>query len=168
MGPAGVRRRYHPVDAGDRQWQALLTFALDRADSFECALPYPVIVQSLEGLPLWPRSLARFQADVVDRHVSLLRWGEWQPVGTQFVRLRLTPALSGWVGALRRLDHWSWRHDMPEDPTFYRGDEVLVATESRNGRIAVYADDFDVAVLAGSGIRLLEPLGVRAAPWPTP
>jgi hypothetical protein len=168
MGETGGRKRYHPVDAGDRQWHALLAFALERADGFECALPYPVTLQDMAAWPLWPRALGRFRADVVDRHVSLFRWEELQRFPTQFVRFRLSPGLAGWIESPRCLDHWCWRYDMPEDPTFYCGHEVLLATESRHGRIAVYADPFDVAVLAGSGIRLLEPLGVRAEPWPTP
>lgn len=165
---AEVRRRYHPVDHGDRQWHAILAFALSRADGFECALPYPVIAQDLGALPLWPPALKRFKADMVDRTVSLIRWDELQEQATQFVRFRLSSALIGYVASRRRLEQWSWSQGSPEDPTLYLGDEVLLATESRQGRIAVYADDLDVAHLTAAGVRLLEPLGVRAQPWPTP
>ena len=45
---------------------------------------------------------------------------------------------------------------------------VTAATDSVEGRIAIFADPDDVAALTGVGIRLLEPLGVKAEPWPTP
>jgi hypothetical protein len=162
------RRRYHPIDAGERQWHMLLAFALERADEFECALPYRVVVQDLARLRLKPESLEQFRPALVDRHVSLIRWETRQDYATQFVRLRMSAALAGWVAAVRWLEHWSWRNDMPEDPTFYQAGQVLLATESRHGRIAVFADPVDRAALDGVGIRLLEPLGVRAEPWPTP
>ena len=161
------RRRYHPVDAGDRQWHALLAFVLERADAFECAIPYPVITQDLARLPLWPPALAAFRADLVERHVSLIRWDTRQDYGTQYVRLRLGAALAGWIASLRRLEDWSWRRGTPEDPAFFHGDQLLLSTESRDGRIAVYADPVDRDTLSHAGIRLLEPLGVRAEPWPT-
>jgi hypothetical protein len=161
------RRRYHPADAGDRQWQMLLAFALDRSDHFECALGYPMVTQDLARLKL-PAPLDAFRPQLVERHVSLIRWETRQDYPTQFVRFRLIPPLAAWVASLRRLEHWAWDRGAPEDPTFYRDGEVLLATESRDGRIAVYADDVDHAALTGVGIRLLEPLGVRAEPWPTP
>lgn len=162
------RRRYHPADASDRQWHTLRDFALDRADAFECALPYPYVTQDLARLPLSPMGLRVFRSDVLERHVSLIRWEERQDYPTLFVRLRMSSALAGWIASFRRLEHWSWRLGAPEDPTFYLGDETLLATASRDGRIAVFADSEEWASLSGVGIRLLEPLGLRAEPWPTP
>ena len=162
------RRRYHPADFGDLQWARLLAFALERADGFECAIPYPYVVQDLAVAPLWPPELNAFQPDLVDRHVSLIRWELAHDYATQFVRFRITPALAGYVRAMRHLEYWSWQRGAPEDPTLYEGNAVVLATESVDGRIAVYADAADVAILNDHGIRLIEPLGLKAEPWPTP
>jgi hypothetical protein len=162
------RRKYHPADFGERQWGRLLEFALERADGLECAVPYPVVVQDLAAAPLWPPELETFRSVVIDRHVSLVRWEVRQDFATQFVRFRMTPALRRYVRTYRHLEDWSWALGAPEDPTFYFGDHRLLATESVSGRIAVFASHDDVSVLTGVGIRLVEPLGVTAEPWPTP
>lgn len=162
------RRRYHPADSGSWQWNRLLAFALERADSFECAIPYAVVVQDLARAPLWPRALHALRGDVLDRHVSTIRWELAQEYATQFVRLRLTPAMRQYIVSVRQLEDWAWRLGAPEDPTFFHGESLLLATESLQGRISVYADPGELAELTGVGIRLLEPLGVKAEPWPTP
>ena len=94
------RRRYHPADASDRQWHMLLSFALERADTFECALPYRFVTQDLRRLPLWPPALMPFKADLLERHVSLIRWETRHDYATQFARFRMSPALAGWVARL--------------------------------------------------------------------
>lgn len=162
------RRRYHPADSGNWQWSRLLAFAMERADSYECAVPYPIVVQDLQRAPLWPRPLQALRGEVIDRHVSTIRWELAQDYATQFVRFRLTSDLRAYICSIRRLEEWSWRLGTPEDPTFYHGEALLLATESVQGRISVYADPEELAALTGVGIRLLEPLGVKAEPWPTP
>jgi len=162
------RRRYHPTDFGDRQWARLLQFALQRADSFEVAVPYLFVAQDLWRTRLWPRVLEGLRGDMVDRHVSFVRWEQTREMPTQFVRFRLTARVAGYISALPRLEAWDWEHGTPEDPTFYEGDDVLLASDSAQGRIAVYADPSEVALLSDVGIRLIEPLGVQAEPWPTP
>jgi hypothetical protein len=162
------RERYHPLDYGDRQWSRLLTFALERADSFECAIPYLYVVQDLARAPFWPTSLNSLRHDLIERYVSFVRWERNREYPTQFARFRLTPRVAQYVRALGSLDNWLWEHDAPEDPTFYAGDAVLLTADSVDGRIAVYVDDTDILRLANSGVRLIEPLGVTAEPWPTP
>lgn len=162
------RRRYHPRDFGDVQWERLLEFALERCDTFECAIPYSYIVQDLASAPLWPTDLRPLHDDVVTRYASTVRWGYVQEYATQFVRFRATPALRRYVRSVSRLEAWSWEQGAPEDPTFHVGDTVILSTESTSGRIAVYADRTDIDDLSQVGIRLIEPLGVKAEPWPTP
>ena len=162
------RRRYHPTDFGERQWHRLLAFALSRADSFECALPYPYVVQDLARAPLWPPELEMLRRDLVDRHVSMIRWELTRDYPTQFARFRLTPRVVRYVRAVGPIDAWSWECRAPRDPTFYSDDMPIMATDSVEGRIAVFVDQADLEMLTGSGIRLVEPLGVTAKPWPTP
>jgi hypothetical protein len=163
-----ARRSYHPTDFGDAQWARLLAFALERADAFECAIPYRYISCDLERAPLWPRGLETLRADVVDRYISHVRGDRLRDEPAQFLRFHLTPRVLRFVRSIPRLEAWSWKAGMPEDPVLYQGETVLLATESAHGRITVYADSDDLAVLSGAGIRLIEPLGVRAEPWPTP
>jgi len=163
-----VRRKYHPTDFSDGQWQRLLAYALERADAFECVLPYRVVLQNLECAPLWPAELDEHREAIVDRYVSLIRWELRRDEPTQFVRFRLTTALRSYIQGADRLEDWCWRSGRPEDPSFFRGGEPVLVTESIDGRIAVYADPDEVQGLGSRGVRLLEPLGVRAEPWPTP
>jgi hypothetical protein len=163
-----MRTKYHPTDFSAGLWHRVLSFGLAKADHFQCALPYPVVLQDLEGERLWPRELEAFRADIVDRHVSLIRWDIARDTPTQFVRFRLTPGLEAYIHAVRGLQDWSWSKSRPEDPTLYAGDEPILVTESLDGRIAVFADHDEVHDLGAHGVRLLEPLGVRAEPWPTP
>ncbi len=163
-----ARRRYHPTDYGDRQWRRLRAFALSRADSFECAVPYPFVMQDLRQAPLWPPELNGFSEYMVDRYVSLIRWDVARSYATQYVRYELSEPVASYVDSVDRLEGWSWDEGKPRDPTFYVGDSLLMATDSLQGRIAVYVDERDFALLAGAGIRLVEPLGVKADPWPTP
>ena len=163
-----ARRCYHPTDFGDAQWARLLDFALDRADAFECAIPYRYIACDLDQTPLWPRTLEALRGELVDRYVSHIRGDRLREVPAQFLRFRLTPRVLELIRSVPRLEAWSWAKHMPEDPVLYLGDTVLLATESAHGRITVYADSDDLAALSGVGIRLIEPLGVRAEPWPTP
>jgi hypothetical protein len=150
------------------QWTRLLAFALERADTFECAVPYPVIVQDLSAAPLWPRELEPLRPALVDRHVSLVRWDLVQDYPTQYLRFRLAAPVASYVRSLPRLETWSWQLGTPEDPTFFEDGTPLLSTESVDGRISVYAEPADVAALTGVGIRLVESLGVKPEPWPTP
>lgn len=162
------RRPYHPTDFGQLQWARLLEHALERADTIEFALPYRFVAQDLWHAALWPRRLESFRGDLVERHVSLVRWDRLREEATQFVSFRSSAQLGRMLRAVPRLEAWSWRRDLPEDPVFRAGGQVLLATESRAGRITVFADPAEAALLVGAGVRLVEPLGVRAEPWPTP
>lgn len=162
------RRLYYPSDSNDRLWRRLLDDAMGRADSFECALPYTIVVQRLARAPLWPEAPAGLEDHVVDRYVTLIRAGYLREHPSQIVRFRLTPGLAAYIRLLGRLGSWRWEQGHPEDPAFYAGDQPILATESRQQRISVYADEADHARLAGAGVRLVEPLGLVAEPWPTP
>jgi hypothetical protein len=163
-----MRTKYHPTDFSTALWHRVLAFGLAKADSFQCALPYPVILQDLGRQRLWPPELEEFRADLIDRHVSLIRWDLTRDAPTQFVRFRLSGGLESYIHSVRSLQEWSWGRERPEDPTLYCGDEPILVTESLDGRIAVFADNEEVHDLGANGVRLLEPLGVRAEPWPTP
>jgi hypothetical protein len=162
------RRRYHPSDSSNLHWRRLLSYALDRADVFECAIPYPVILQDLAHARLWPSALQPFAGELLDRHVSLIRWEISHDYATQFLRFKITPSLIRYVESFRGLERWQWELGAPEDPSFLVGDTPVLTTESANGRIAVFASAHEFVQLADNGIRLLEPLGVKAEPWPTP
>ncbi|MFN2251629.1 MAG: hypothetical protein ACK2UL_06895 [Anaerolineae bacterium] len=164
----GQRRRYHPRDFGDVQWRLLLDFALERCDAFECAIPYRYIALDLANAPLWPAELETLRGDVVGRHVSMIRRDVLQEYATQYVRFRSTSAVRRYVRSLPRLEDWSWPDGTPEDPLFVRGDSTILSTESPAGRITVYADNSDIEDLSDVGIQLIEPLDVKAEPWPTP
>jgi len=167
-GSVATRRKYHPTDFGEAQWRRLLTFALAEADAFECAIPYRTVVHDLSASPLWPEELNAFRGLVMDRHVSLIRWEFLHDYPTQFVRLRLTPGLKVFIRRLAHLQEWSWATGHPEDPALYGGGAPILETESVAGRVAVYADPKEVTRLMSVGVRLLEPLGVKPEPWPTP
>ncbi len=162
------RQRYHPTDFGDRPWARLLDFALERSDHLECAIPYPYVSQDLWSAPLFSPALEALRGALVDRHVSMLRAGQLREEATQFLRFRMTPEVAAFARSIRRLEGWSWERQMPEDPVFLSGEVVLLSTESVQGRIAVYADREERDALRSSGVRLVEPLGVQAKPWPTP
>ncbi len=162
------RRKHFPVDFGDVPWRMLLGFALQTADRFECAIPYPYVALSLERAPLWPRGLNAFRGQLIDRHVNHVRWDRLQPYPTQYVRFRLTPELRRYVQGIGPLDNWLWANDVPEDPAFYVGEEPLLMADSIDGRIAVFVRSDELDRLAAQGVRLVQPLGVAAEPWPTP
>ena len=162
------RQRYHPTDFGARQWASLLDFALERADQFECAIPYPFVAQELWTAPLFAPGLDPLREALIDRHVSLFRGGQTRDYPTQYLRFELRPAVADFIRSVRRLEGWNWSRQMPEDPCFLLDDALLLATDSAEGRITVYADPDERQALQGAGIRLIEPLGVRADPWPTP
>ena len=162
------RRRYHPTDYGQRPWQALLGFALARADTFACALPYRVVRQDFIAARLPVPVLERFRDDIEERYAGLIRWGVLREEPTEFVTLRLSPELRRAIQQVRRLEEWSWEHGRPEDPTLLLGDAPILETESVDGRVSLYATADEMASLAASGVRLVEPLGVHAEPWPTP
>lgn len=168
MKPPQARKRYHPTDFGEQQWSRLLDFVFERAELLEVAIPYPYVAHNLDRAPLFSPALEALREAVVDRYVSTIRWGSAQAYATQFVRLRLDPRVCSFVRSQRRLEGWSWRRLMPEDPCFLAGGSILLATESADGRIAVFADEAERSKLRDSGIRLIEPLGVEAEPWPTP
>jgi len=162
------RRRYHPTEYGQRPWQALLGFALERADAFTCALPYRVVRQDFFGARLPVPLLERFREDIEARYASVIRWGILREQPTEFVTLRLSPELRRAIQTVRRLEEWSWDHGRPEDPTLLLGDAPILETESVDGRVTLYATADEMAALVANGVRLVEPLGVRAEPWPTP
>ena len=50
-----------------------------------------------------------------------------------------------------------------------RRGEPLVASDSRTGRVAVFASaDEHAEITRERGVRLIEPLGAACEPWPTP
>lgn len=162
------RRRYHPTDFGNLQWSRLLDFELDRADGFECTIPYTYVAIDIWRTPLWPPQLEGLRADMLDRYATFVRGDAVSDQAAQVIRFRLTARVARFIRSVRTLEGWSWKHGLPEDPAFFQADTPLLATESRHGRITVFASTDDVATLSGAGIRLIEPLGVRAEPWPTP
>jgi len=162
------RRRYHPADYGPTTWRRLVRAALAKSDALECAIPYPHVVHDLFGAPLWPADLETLRSAVTDRHVSLVRWGRLQDEPVQLLRLALTPAVRRYVRGVDALHRWAWGLGRPEDPSFYADAEPVMTTESRSGRVSVYLTDDELARLRSAGLRLLEPLGLEADPWPTP
>ena len=162
------RRRYHPTDFGNAQWKRILRFALERADGFSCAIPYPYVVQDLWEAPLVFRVLEGIRPALAERELSMIRWERTQEQANQFLHFRMTGEVRDFVRKPKGLEAWSWRQNMPEDPSFHLGATTLVTTESGSGRIAVYANPEEHAWLTDQGVRLIEPLGVRAKPWPTP
>jgi hypothetical protein len=170
--PVPVRRKYHPADFGDQQWQRLLAYALERADRFRCATPYRYVAQDIDAAPLWPSSLEAFRSGLIDRHVSLIRWETVREVATDFLEFRLDGPerreILEYLREPRRLEDWNWNAGRPEDPGFSGRGIPILDTESADGRISVFASPVEVDQLSAAGIRLLEPLGVKAEPWPTP
>ncbi|MCC7020009.1 MAG: hypothetical protein IT332_09660 [Ardenticatenales bacterium] len=163
------RRRYHPTDYGERQWQALVAFADGHADAFQCAIPYRIVRLSLPDAPLWPSALERLRPFLIDRFASLVRWGELDDTPAEILTFSLDPAVRRWIDAAGHLAHWAWNRRMPEDPTFLLRGEPLVASDSRTGRVAVFASaDEHAEITRERGVRLIEPLGAACEPWPTP
>ncbi|MEO8083323.1 MAG: hypothetical protein ABI780_05830 [Ardenticatenales bacterium] len=163
------RRRYHPTDYGDRQWQALVAFAERHADAFQCAIPYRVVRQVADAGPLWPTALEAFRPQLLDRYATLVRWGELVDTPAELLTFRLDVGVRRWVAGAGHLAEWAWPRRMPEDPTFLVRGEPLVTTCSRTGRVAVYASAEEHAEITRQrGVRLVEPLGAVAEPWPTP
>lgn len=162
------RRRYHPTDFTDVLWQRLVEYGIERSNTFRCALPYRFVQFDYPDAPLWPPTLEAHRGALVERYVSHVRAQHTRDSATEFAVFGLTPPVVRLVRGVASLQHWHWRRGLPEDPTFMAGDEIVLATESRQGRIVVYADDRELESLGALGIRLIEPLGVEAAPWPTP
>lgn len=162
------RRRYHPTDFSDALWLRLVEYGLERADAFRCALPYRFVHVDYARSPLWPPTLEAHRDALLDRYVSHIRADRARERPTEFATFELTRELQRLIRGVTSLKNWSWRHGLPEDPTFLAGSEIVLATESEHGRIVVYADDGELEALGAAGVRLIEPLGVEAAPWPTP
>jgi hypothetical protein len=162
------RRRYHPTDFSDSLWRNLLDYAIERADTFRCALPYRFVQVDFEHAPLWPQTLEAHRGALIERYVSHIRAERTREHPTQFAVFTLTPQVERLIRGVTSLQNWSWRHGLPEDPSFLAGTEVVIDTESGPGRIVVYADEREFEALGAAGVRLIEPLGVEAAPWPTP
>jgi len=162
------RRRYHPTDFHSAMWRRLLEHALPRADAFRCALPYAYIRQQVDDAPFWSPMLEPHRAALLERYASHVRWHVLQEQPTEFTVFRVTVGLARTIRGVVDLSHWSWQHRLPEDPTLMADGHAIVTTESREGRITVYADDQELEALRERGVRLIEPLGVQAPPWPTP
>lgn len=163
------RRRYHPTDFGDRPWQALVAFVERRADAFQCAVPYRVVRQSAATLRLRPAAIDALRPALVDRYASLLCFGEVVDAPVEVLTFRFDEAVRRFVHGTARLTDWAWSRRMPEDPTFLLRGEPLVATDSRTGRVAVFASpDEHHELTRRHGVRLVEPLGAVCEPWPTP
>ena len=162
------RRRLHPTDYGDLQWQRLLNFALERATHFECVVPYRIVRQDLLAAPLWPPTLEAYRADLVARHASMIRGESTLDAPVEFLRFQLSGAVRRFASRTRRLSDWSWALARPEDPTLLVGEWPLLTVNSASGRVSVFATPEEHTALAERGIRLLEPLAAQAEPWPTP
>jgi hypothetical protein len=166
-----ARRMYHPADFGDQQWSRLLEYALGRADTFRCVTPYRVVLQTLAA-PFGLAQLDEFRGVLIERYASLIRWDVEREEPVEFLQFDVAvpeaESLRRYIRAARRLEEWSWAAGRPEDPTFLLRGVPILSTESVGGRIAVFANDTEASQLVSDGIRLLEPLGVKAEPWPTP
>lgn len=162
------RKRYLPTDFGDRPWQALLTFGLARADAFGCLLPYRYVQQDFFGAPLGSALLEPFADRVLERYASFVRAGHLGDTAVQVLRLRLSDELAAALRSVRRLEDWRFERGRPEDPTLALRGRPILETDSRSGQVSVYATREELEHLADEGVRLIEPLGVKAAPWPTP
>ncbi len=162
------RRRYHPTDFTDALWRRLIEYGIERSDSFRCALPYRFVHVDYMRAPLWPPTLEAHRGAMIDRYVSHIRAERAREKPTEFAVFEFTPSLLRLIRGVTSLQHWNWRRGLPEDPTFLAGEEIVLTSESQAGRIVVYADEREIEALGADGVRLIEPLGVEAAPWPTP
>lgn len=162
------RQRYFPIDYSDRLWRQLRDHALTRADRLVIALPYRYIAQGLLRAPLGLASVEGLQGAVLERYVSHIRADRLRETPSQFVCLRLDDAVRAFAGDIATLEGWSWKRGRPEDPCFYLGEQPLLTTDSPNGCITVYADRTERTEIEHAGVRLVEPLGAVAEPWPTP
>ena len=162
------RRRYHPTDFNDALWQRLIEYGIERSDAFRLALPHRFVHVDYMRSPLWPPTLEAHRGAMTERYVSHVRGDRSRDKPTEFAVFGLKPPIKRLVRGVSSLQHWDWRRGLPEDPTFLAGDKVMLTTESRQGRITVYADEHEFESLSEHGVRLIEPLGVKAAPWPTP
>lgn len=162
------RKRYLPTDFGDRPWQALLAFGLQRADAFGCVIPYRFLRQDFFDAPLQSPLLEPFADRLQERYATFLRGGHLGDTAVQVLRLSLDEELGAALRTVRRLEDWRFEQGRPEDPSLSVAGRPLLETDSRAGRVSVYATHEELEALATDGIRLIEPLGVKAAPWPTP
>ena len=162
------RQRYFPIDYSDQLWRRLRDHALAQADRLVIALPYPFIAQGLARQPLGLPCLEGLRGAVLERYASHIRADRLRETPSQFVCLRLDDAVRAFAGDIATLEGWSWKRGRPEDPCFYLGEQPILTTDSPNSCITVYADRTERTVLEQSGVRLVEPLGAVAEPWPTP
>lgn len=162
------RQRYFPIDYSDRLWRRLRDDALMRADRLVIALPYLYVAQGLFEAPLGLPCLEALRGAVLERYASHIRADRLRETPSQFVCLRLDDAVRAFAGDIATLEGWAWKRGRPEDPCFYLGEQPILTTDSPNGCITVYADRTERSALEQSGVRLVEPLGAVAEPWPTP
>lgn len=141
------------------RWSDLVNWALARADTLEVAAPRVVW---LTGTPPM-RDVMQWQPEPALQpalravYSSTLRWAAEQAAPTRFFRMALTPEVAAFVRDAPGLGDWQILNNLPEDPTFLRGEEVLLWTVSHEGFVWARLSAEEAATLRAQGWSLGDP-----------
>nr|WP_290665403.1 hypothetical protein [Ardenticatena sp.] len=106
---------YMPLSEKEEKWQKLLSFVLDRADIVE------FIVGEARSLP---SSLEPFRSSLVKVFSTHWKYGAKRKRPTTYARFFISSELKNFLISHRTIGRWG--EGYPEDPLFYRGDELIM------------------------------------------
>lgn len=141
------------------RWSDLVDWALARADTLEVAAPRAVW---LTGTPP-VRDVLQWQPEPALQpalravYNSTLRWATEQAAPTRFFRMALTPEVMAFVRNAPGLHGWQMLNNLPEDPTFLRGEDVLLWTVRHEGFVWLRLSAEEAATLCAQGWPLGDP-----------
>ncbi|MBD2096047.1 hypothetical protein H6F90_12925 [Trichocoleus sp. FACHB-591] len=89
---------------------------------------------------------AEIRSSLKESYTSCERWGCEQPFETTFFRFHLTPEVKTFLRSVGQLTNWCSTDNLPEDPSFYCGDKLILWTISHeNMAYCSPTEDFPIS-----------------------
>lgn len=142
------------VHVSSEKWRELLSYVLNKANAVE------FVIKSRDELH---PSLEPFRFSLIKTTASRWRWGAKQPGTTFYARFALSDALKEYLLKPPTLGEWSC--DLPEDPSLYVDDEVIMWTISHEQLAFVRFSEREVSEFNKMGFSLERAEGV-SLPYP--